>query len=331
MPTPPPAESSSAEKFRALREQLFGDVAPPQSPPPPQSPSSQHDAASLPASTAQATKLSQNQSAPADSKYLRGSSEHVPVKSGELQTTHPQEDALGSASSQRPRRRTLLSLMTLAVAVATTATAAWLTLASKDHPGDDTAAAGIVAGREGPSGSSTAVVRIDDDSSTSVSVHLNLAETTTLLTISVPVTLADLGLTAFSPVVSEVRVLDEGKQIGSTVESLQPGDEVRLFLSRSTSSPVIEYRAVGVSARSRPSPPGRASLLVSPLVIETTPPLSTRVRVSGLDVLNVGCVSVIRGSESCGRQSPNGWIVERTSAESVSQIIAQVNLPGHNS
>ncbi|MGI8434736.1 MAG: hypothetical protein ACR2LE_08385 [Nocardioidaceae bacterium] len=332
VPTSPLPEPSMAEKFETLRERLFSDATPL---PPPSVP---HVTSRPSAFVQQETRASPPIVArPVEKNHIPrevasdqsgAPSEQLPVANPAPATTLVSvETGPARNAANRPRRWKQLSAATLVTAVTVTGIAAWLTLTRHERNNDDTHAEEIVARDNETFRGSSAVVRLDGASSTSVSVQLRLAEPTTILTVSVPTVSADLGLTAFSPVVSNVRVLDAGRQIGATLRSLQPGDEVSLFLSQSTQSPVLEYSVAGVIAKSRPSPPGRASMLVSPLVVENTPAQLTKVRLSGLHVLNVGCVSARQDSEACGRQTARGWVVQRSGSQSTSTIVASVDLP----
>ncbi|MDQ3155490.1 MAG: hypothetical protein M3Q98_02015 [Actinomycetota bacterium] len=87
------------------------------------------------------------------------------------------------------------------------------------------------------------------------------------------------------------------------------------------------YSVEGAIAQARPSVPGRALALVTPMTIERSAGLESRIEVDGQGVLNLGCIATGSPMTACGTDTGRRWVVERSADDPAVDVIAQVNLP----
>lgn len=129
----------------------------------------------------------------------------------------------------------------------------------------------------------------------------------------------------FTPVASRLVVSVAG-QHGSSLDALTPGPPVTVHLSAPATKVALHYTVTGAVTRSRPSAPGRALVLVTPMAVGGTRGLPSRLVIVSPGVLNVGCVHGSDELSTCARRNHDGWIVRGQSSGSTSDVVAQVDL-----
>lgn len=167
-------------------------------------------------------------------------------------------------------------------------------------------------------------VRIAPDGALDIVQRLTFAKPRSSITVSIPIRSAPDNL--FAPRIDDLRVRADSRDAPGLTGTLEKGETFTFQLPDRATTVELVYSVDGATARVRPSVPGRALVLATPLAIGSSGSLPSRIEVDGTGVLNVGCLAPGRTLATCGTETSQGWLVERGADDPV-DVFAQVNLP----
>ncbi len=101
---------------------------------------------------------------------------------------------------------------------------------------------------------------------------------------------------------------------------------VNLVLPQPAAGLQLRYRLVDAVQRSRPAPPGRALIIVAPLMAEALATQPFILQVSGAHVTNLTCPLLPQPQQLCGRQDAQGWSAPGLTGDRA-VVIVQADLP----
>ncbi len=228
---------------------------------------------------------------------------------------------LGRQGTVGPRRPPWLGML-LVIALVVAALTGWRVLADRaaDTAGGPTTDAG--AGSDVGGTGLRSVVRVGDAGALHSVMRLTFRSPRSRITLSIPRRSGTTG--QFAPKIRSLRVQADSfqRRIPGT---LSVGDSRVVRLPRRSGAVQVEYSATGATAWSRPAPPGRALVLVTPLAVPQAGGLSWRLQIAAPRVLNLGCVTAAGALDSCGTRSGRRWTA--TGGRGVRDVVAQVDLP----
>jgi hypothetical protein len=157
--------------------------------------------------------------------------------------------------------------------------------------------------------------------------HLVLEHPIPSLAVTVMTPSPGTSLSVYAPIISDLRVIADGQLIKSVDRALPSGGHVKLPLPPGTRTVDLSYHADGVVHRSEPSVQGRASVLVTPLIVQPTNDLYVSINIHSPYVSNTGCSSAGEAPVGCGTGTSDGWSVTSAPEQGAVDVIAQVTLP----
>jgi hypothetical protein len=242
--------------------------------------------------------------------------------SGTESARHRADRSPGLLPHVRPARRAHLDprrhlglrwAMALALALLLVTAVGWWRLL-----GDEGESATRVISQPHPTARISTTASLDQDGDVHVSLDVVRSNTLAMPVLLLP----DRPGTGFEPQVTMGRLLADSVAI-AIAGTLAPGDavEVPARAARATRL-VLDYTATGTYVASRPSPPGRGLVLLTPVRLAGDD-LPGRVEVTDARILNLGCVR--NGAlRVCGDQTGDTWVVE--DLVSGEDVVGQVDL-----
>lgn len=144
------------------------------------------------------------------------------------------------------------------------------------------------------------------------------------LTVSIPTRAAPAG--QFDPRIDDLRLRAGGGAVPGLTKPLAKGETHTFTFSEPATSVVLRYSVRGAIAKTQPSVPGRALVLLTPLTIDGQKGLASRVEIQREGVLNLGCLAAGAALTACGSETRQHWVVERIADDPVVDVVAQVDL-----
>jgi hypothetical protein len=158
-------------------------------------------------------------------------------------------------------------------------------------------------------------------------IHLVLDHPIPSLTVKVLTPAANTSLSDFEPIISHLTLAADGQRIMAVGRDLHSGDKVKLPLPAGARSLDLSYHADGVMKRNKPSAPGRASVLLTPMIVAPADNLYGSISVHSSYVTNVGCSIAGAALIACGTATSDGWRVTAPPGQGGVNVLAQVTLP----
>jgi hypothetical protein len=144
------------------------------------------------------------------------------------------------------------------------------------------------------------------------------------LTVSIPTREAPAG--QFNPRIDELGVRADGHAVPGLATPLAKGETHTFTFAEPATSAVLRYSVRGAIAKAKPSAPGRALALLTPLTFEGQRGLASRTEIPRAGVLNLGCIAAGAALTACGSQTEHYWVVQRIADDPVVDVVAQVDL-----
>ncbi|MEP6528032.1 MAG: hypothetical protein ABJA86_12820 [Nocardioidaceae bacterium] len=229
-------------------------------------------------------------------------------------------------TEREPRRRGLVvGVFVLLVTAVALAAIVWQVIAIGRADDSPSTSAGSGA-TQTPLGQQSAVMITSRGQLDGV-MHLVLQHPASSIRLRVLMPAAGTSTADFDPIVRQLTLTVDGRQIKTVGRDLQSGDKLTLPLPPGTRTADLSYHAVGVMMRNEPSIAGRALVLVTPLIVNPTYDLYGTISVHSPAVTNVGC-SVAGGPlTTCGTKIPDGWRVTAPPGQGGVNVLAQITLP----
>jgi hypothetical protein len=168
-------------------------------------------------------------------------------------------------------------------------------------------------------------VAVSSGDSVDIVQRLTFASARASLTVSIPT--REAPTERFDPRVDKLRVRADGRAAPGLSKPLGKGETHTFTFPEPATSVVLTYAATGTVAKTRPSAPGRALALLTPLTIEGQVELGSRVEIERDGVLNLGCIAAGAPMTACGSETARHWVVERIAGDPVVDVVAQIDLP----
>jgi hypothetical protein len=224
----------------------------------------------------------------------------------------------------RRRRPSVAVVVLLATAVALTAFIWWII----EERGPDSPSAsepGSVVIQE-PYGEQSTIT-ITNTGQLVGETHLVLDRPIPALTVEVMTPSAGSSLSQFHPIISQLTAFSAGKQIKVVGEPLHSGQQVSIRLRPAARTVDLYYHATGVMYYNEPSVPGRATVLVTPMIMRQASDLYVSIDIKPRFVSNAGCSYGGEQLTACGKKTSTGFRVKPTFGEGPVSVLAQVTLP----
>jgi hypothetical protein len=168
-------------------------------------------------------------------------------------------------------------------------------------------------------------VAVGSEDSVDVVQRLSFDSARASLTVSIPT--REAPAERFDPRVAELRVRADGRAAPGLGRPLGKGETHRFTFAEPATSVVLTYAVEGTVIKTRPSAPGRALALLTPLTIEGQMGLGSRIEIKRDGVLNLGCIAAGAPMTACGSEIGRHWVVERIAGDPVVDVVAQIDLP----
>lgn len=225
----------------------------------------------------------------------------------------PSPPSTSTADTGGPSRRdTVIIVVYGVIAAMAVALALWRFMGDHDH--EPTRAP-----------SALSAVDVGADGSVDVVQRIDFATPRSSVTVSVPVRrISDL---RFGPRVGGLHVRADGHDVAGISGPLREGETRSITLPEAATYVVLSYSVEDAVASTRPSTQGRALALVTPLSIEGTANVRSRITIDRHRVLNIGCAPAGGPLTACGSETRSRWVVARRADDPVVDIVAQIDLP----